>query len=37
VLRERLARWTPPGPRESGGVFAKYARLVSSASTGAVT
>ncbi len=37
VLRERLAVWTAPALREATGVFAKYARLVSSASTGAVT
>jgi dihydroxy-acid dehydratase len=36
-LAERLARWTPPEPRYGGGVFAKYAKDVSSASTGAVT
>ena len=36
-LRERLASWTAPPPRYSTGVLAKYARLVSSASTGAVT
>ena len=37
VLRERLARWSPPPPVYVGGVMAKYAALVSSASTGAVT
>jgi len=37
VIRERLAAWRAPAPREATGVFAKYARLVSSASTGAVT
>ncbi|MEX2662003.1 MAG: dihydroxy-acid dehydratase [Vicinamibacterales bacterium] len=36
-LTERLAGWTPPPPRHTRGVMAKYARLVSSASTGAVT
>jgi dihydroxy-acid dehydratase len=36
-LSERRARWTPPPPRYSSGVLAKYARLVSSASEGAVT
>ena len=36
-LRARLARWKPPAPRYATGVFAKYARLVSSASMGAVT
>jgi dihydroxy-acid dehydratase len=33
----RLARWTEPRPRFESGVMAKYARLVSSAATGAVT
>ena len=37
VLRERLAAWRPPQPRYERGVMAKYARIVSSASTGAVT
>jgi dihydroxy-acid dehydratase len=37
VLAERRARWTPPAPRYTGGVMAKYAALVSSASEGAVT
>jgi len=36
-LRERLASWTPPAPRYASGVMAKYARLVSCASVGAVT
>ena len=36
-IRDRLARWTPPVPRYASGVLGKYARLVSSASTGAVT
>ena len=36
-VRSRLAAWSPPAPRYSSGVLAKYARLVSSASTGAVT
>jgi len=36
-LRARLARWRPPSPRYTNGVFAKYARAVSSASTGATT
>ena len=35
--QQRLAAWTAPAPRYTTGVFAKYARLVSSASTGAVT
>ena len=37
VITERRARWTPPAPRYAGGVMAKYAALVSSASEGAVT
>jgi dihydroxy-acid dehydratase len=36
-LRRRLSKWTRPAPRYPNGVFAKYARLVSSAATGAVT
>jgi dihydroxy-acid dehydratase len=36
-LESRLASWQAPPPRYQAGVFAKYARLVSSASTGAVT
>jgi dihydroxy-acid dehydratase len=36
-LSERLASWTPPPPRYTSGVFAKYAALVSSAAEGAVT
>jgi dihydroxy-acid dehydratase len=36
-LAARLAEWTPPEPRYTAGVFAKYAALVSSASEGAVT
>jgi dihydroxy-acid dehydratase len=37
VVAARLARWTPPSPNYTGGVLAKYAALVGSASTGAVT
>ena len=37
VLAERRARWRAPEPRYRGGVMAKYAALVSSASLGAVT
>jgi len=37
VLAERRAAWQPPRPRYAGGVMAKYAALVSSASDGAVT
>jgi dihydroxy-acid dehydratase len=36
-LQARLAGWAPPAPRYTTGVMAKYARLVSSASRGAVT
>ena len=37
VLAERRAAWQAPAPRYLGGVMAKYAALVSSASQGAVT
>jgi len=37
VLAERRAGWQPPTARYPGGVMAKYAALVSSASEGAVT
>jgi len=36
-LARRRAAWTPPAPRYTRGVLAKYARQVSSASLGAVT
>ena len=36
-IESRLAAWQAPEPRFASGVMAKYARLVSSASTGAVT
>ena len=36
-VARRLAGWTPPAPRFTSGVFAKYAALVGSASEGAVT
>jgi dihydroxy-acid dehydratase len=36
-LQGRLAGWTKPPPRFDGGVFAKYAATVASASHGAVT
>jgi dihydroxy-acid dehydratase len=36
-LKARLSQWTPPAPRYKTGVMAKYAKLVSSASEGAVT
>ena len=37
TLKQRLAEWTCPPPRYTTGVFAKYVKLVSSASQGAVT
>ena len=37
VLEQRRGRWSAPAPRYTGGVLAKYAALVSSASEGAVT
>jgi len=37
VIAERLTRWTAPAPKYKVGVFAKYVKLVSSASEGAVT
>jgi dihydroxy-acid dehydratase len=36
-LKARLAGWSPPAPHYTSGALAKYARLVSSASDGAVT
>ena len=36
-MKARLAQWTAPAPRYKSGVMAKYAKLVSSASEGAVT
>jgi dihydroxy-acid dehydratase len=36
-IDKRLADWSPPAPRYSTGVFAKYAATVSSAEHGAVT
>jgi dihydroxy-acid dehydratase len=36
-LARRRASWTPPQPRYTTGVLYKYAKLVSSASSGAVT
>jgi len=36
-IRSRLSQWKPPPPRYKSGVMAKYAKLVSSASEGAVT
>jgi dihydroxy-acid dehydratase len=37
ALRQRMAQWKPPQPKYPGGVFGKYASLVSSASEGAIT
>jgi dihydroxy-acid dehydratase len=36
-LDARLSEWKAPAPRENRGILAKYARLVCSASEGAVT
>ena len=36
-VARRLEQWTPPPPRWERGVFAKYARSVSSAAEGAIT
>ena len=36
-IADRMRSWTAPEPRYQRGVLAKYARLVSSASQGAVT
>ncbi len=36
-IKRRLASWKKPAPKEKRGVLAKYAKLVSSASEGAVT
>jgi dihydroxy-acid dehydratase len=36
-VSRRLARWTPPAPKYTTGVFAKYAALVQPASEGAIT
>jgi dihydroxy-acid dehydratase len=36
-LARRRSAWSPPPPRYTRGVLAKYARLVGSASRGAVT
>jgi dihydroxy-acid dehydratase len=37
VLAARRARWRPPAPRYTGGVFGKYLAMVTSAAEGAVT
>jgi dihydroxy-acid dehydratase len=36
-IARRLAGWSPPAQRYSVGVMAKYAKLVGSASEGAIT
>ena len=36
-IAERTKDWSPPQPRHTGGVLAKYASLVQPASEGAVT
>ena len=36
-IAERMKDWQAPEPRYKQGVFAKYAKLVSSASEGATT
>jgi dihydroxy-acid dehydratase len=36
-IKKRLAAWRKPKPKAQNGVLAKYARLVTSASEGAVT
>ncbi len=36
-IASRRDAWSPPKPNYTRGVLAKYARLVSSASTGAIT
>jgi dihydroxy-acid dehydratase len=35
-LAERRERWTPPAPKITRGYMARYARMVSSANTGAI-
>ena len=37
AMRSRMSDWKPPACRYKSGVFAKYAALVSSASSGAIT
>jgi dihydroxy-acid dehydratase len=37
IIDQRRAKWKPPPPRYTAGVLHKYAKLVSSASLGAVT
>jgi dihydroxy-acid dehydratase len=35
-IKERFSKWTPPEPKVKKGYMARYARMVSSASEGAV-
>jgi dihydroxy-acid dehydratase len=35
-IKKRLSKWSPPAPNIKHGYMAKYARMVSSASEGAV-
>ncbi|RLC01593.1 MAG: dihydroxy-acid dehydratase, partial [Deltaproteobacteria bacterium] len=35
-IRERLSKWSPPDPKITHGYMARYAKVVSSASDGAV-
>jgi dihydroxy-acid dehydratase len=37
VIAERMRSWTPPAPRYTSGVLAKYASLVQQANEGAIT
>jgi dihydroxy-acid dehydratase len=37
ILAQRRAAWQPPQPRYTLGVLSKYAKLVSTASVGAIT
>jgi len=36
-IARRLQSWTPPAPRYTSGVMAKYAAMVSQANEGAIT
>jgi dihydroxy-acid dehydratase len=35
-IKDRLSRWSPPEPKITHGYMARYSRMVSSASQGAV-
>ncbi|MBW2576283.1 MAG: dihydroxy-acid dehydratase, partial [Deltaproteobacteria bacterium] len=35
-IKDRLSKWSPPQPKITHGYMARYARMVSSASEGAV-